>query len=139
MFQICHHQVTFLKHFPTLMFVYISLVLSIGSLHVSSHLGMNLQSLFCHTIHCFASSKYDWHDGLIINMVWGISIDNLKRGCEQIDSPYYCKQTRPEVAKFPNFIACHHEHNASEISQFHCLSPRAQCNILPKVQLTTSI
>lgn len=79
MFQICHHQVTFLKHFPTLVFVYISLVLSIGSLHVRSHLGMNLQSLFCHTIHCFASSKYGWHDGLIINMVWGISIDNLKR------------------------------------------------------------
>lgn len=74
----CHHQFTLPKHFLTSMLVCISLVLSIGSLQVSSHLGMNLRSLFCHMSCCFASSNYCWYDSHIINIAWGTCIDNLK-------------------------------------------------------------
>lgn len=77
--QMRHHQITLLKHFLTSMLVCINLVLSIGSLQVSSHLNMNLRSFFCHIICCFVSSNYYWYDSQIINTARGTCIDKLKR------------------------------------------------------------
>lgn len=61
------------------MLVCISLVLSIGNLQVSSHLGVNLRNFFCHIISYFVSSNYCWYDNHIINTTWGTCIYNLKR------------------------------------------------------------
>lgn len=74
-----HHQISFLKHLLALTLVCFSLVLSINSLQMSSNLSMNLKSLFCHIICCFASSCWHRHDSQITNMVWGTSVYNLKR------------------------------------------------------------
>ena len=34
-----------------------------------------------------------------------------KSSCQLIDSPSYCKKTRPKARQLPSFVACHHKHS----------------------------